>query len=235
MKIIYIKNKYLYMVIMALILFIFIIYTLLPKVALTYLPITNKIVGIDPGHGGIDPGAVGKNGISENEINLSIGLKLKRYIEQGGGFVVITRADSGGLYSNQSTTIKEKKKEDLMKRKEIIEDGNCDIFLSIHLNSFQQSQYHGAQTFYKIDSEESMKLAYIVQEELRNVLDENNNRIPQNRDDLYLLRELDIPSILVECGFLSNPQEEALLANERYQDKIAWAIYKGITRYFNEE
>lgn len=216
-------------------LLIFIIYTLLPKVALTYLPITNKIVGIDPGHGGIDPGAVGRNGISENEINLSIGLKLKDYIEQNGGIVVITRADRGGLYSKDSTTTKEKKKEDLGKRKEIIENGNCDIFLSIHLNSFQQSQYYGAQTFYKIDSEESYKLAHIVQEELKNFLDENNKRMPQKRDDLYLLRELNIPSILVECGFLSNPQEEALLADERYQDKIAWALYNGITRYFNEQ
>lgn len=204
------------------------------RVVSSYSPMTSKVIGIDPGHGGIDPGAVGKNGISENEINLNIALKLKRFIEQSGGIVVITRDDKKGLYTENLGSTKQKKTEDLKKRKEIINEGNCDIFLTIHLNSFPQSKYYGAQTFYKSRCKESKRLATIVQEELRMVLDTDNKRMPQEREDVYLLKEVEVPSILVECGFLSNSREEKLLSDERYQEKIAWAIYVGIMKYINE-
>lgn len=234
MKVIYVRKRYLYLIAVVLILIIFLAVFHKEKVATTYLPINNKVIGIDPGHGGIDPGAVGKNGTSENEINLSIALKLKRFIEQSGGIVVITRDDFNGLYTEGLDASKTKKNEDLKKRREIIDEGDCDIFLTIHLNSFPQSKYYGAQTFYKDGCKKSKKLAEIVQEELKNVLDQNNKRMPQKRDDVYLLREVKSPSILIECGFLSNPGEEKLLAEEKYQEKIAWAIYIGIIRYFNE-
>ncbi|WP_416197370.1 MAG: Germination-specific N-acetylmuramoyl-L-alanine amidase CwlD [Sporanaerobacter sp.] len=234
MKVLYIKKRYLYIIAIAFIFIIFFAIFHKGKVTTTYLPINNKIIGIDPGHGGIDPGAVGRGGTSENEINLSIALKLKRFIEQSGGIVVITRDNPNGLYTEKSITTKQKKNEDLRKRREVIDEGDCDIFLTIHLNSFPQSKYYGAQTFYKDGCEKSKKLAEIVQEELRNVLDKNNNRLPQKRDNVYLLREVKSPSILVECGFLSNPREEKLLTDEKYQEKIAWAIYIGIIRYFNE-
>lgn len=204
------------------------------RVVTSYSPMTSKVIGIDPGHGGIDPGAVGKNGISENEINLSIALKLKRFIEQSGGVVVITRDDKKGLYTESLDSTKKKKTEDLKKRKEIINEGSCDIFLTIHLNSFPQSKYYGAQTFYKRGCEESKRLATIVQEELRKQLDADNKRMPQEREDVYLLKEVEVPSILVECGFLSNTREEKLLSDERYQEQIAWAIYAGLIKYINE-
>ncbi|WP_352405139.1 N-acetylmuramoyl-L-alanine amidase CwlD [Sporanaerobacter acetigenes] len=234
MKVIYVRKRYLYLIVVVLILIIFLAVFHKEKVATTYLPINNKVIGIDPGHGGTDPGAVGRNGTSENEINLSIALKLKRFIEQSGGIVVITRDDLNGLYTEDLDPSKTKKIEDLKKRREIIDEGDCDIFLTIHLNSFPQSKYYGAQTFYKDGCEKSKKLAEIVQEELKNVLDQNNKRMPQKRDDVYLLREVKSPSILIECGFLSNPGEEKLLAEEKYQEKIAWAVYIGIIRYFNE-
>jgi len=199
-----------------------------------YLPITNKVIAIDPGHGGIDPGAVGKQGISEDKINLDIAIKLRRLIEQNGGIVVLTRDDDNGLYTENSTTIREKKNEDLRNRRILINESNPDIFLSIHLNSFPQSQYYGAQTFYKKGCEKSKQLALLIQEEFRNVLDENNSRVPQSRDSIYLIREVTAPSVLIECGFLSNPQEELLLNDSKYQEKIAWSIYIGIIRYFNE-
>jgi len=234
MKVIYIKKKYIYF---TLIIFIVLIILKCGRNKIQpafYLPITNRIVAIDAGHGGIDPGAVGKQGIKEDDINLAIALKLQRFIEQSGGIAVLTREDKEGLYTEKSRTVKEKKTEDLKKRKEIVESSNADIFLTIHLNSFPQSKYYGAQTFYKKGCEKSRKLANIIQEELKNVLDKENNRMPQTRDDVFLLREVTIPSVLVECGFLSNRNEEILLNDEKYQEKIAWAIYIGIMRYFNE-
>ena len=199
-----------------------------------YLPITNKVIAIDAGHGGIDPGAIGKQGKMEDDINLDIALKLRRLIEQNGGIVILTRDEDVGLYTENSPTVRAKKNEDLRNRRILINESEPDVFLSIHLNSFPQSQYYGAQTFYKKGSEESKKLAFLIQEELRNVLDKNNKRVPQPRDSVYIIREVSAPSVLIECGFLSNPQEERLLNDSKYQEKIAWSIYIGIIRYFNE-
>ena len=126
------------------------------------------------------------------------------------------------------------KREDLFNRKEIVNGSNSEIFISIHLNSFIRPTYYGAQTFYNKDSEGSQQLALIIQKELKNILDKDNNRQPQVRDDIFILNEVNIPSVLVECGFLSNSNEEKLLINESYQEKIAWAIYVGIMNYFNE-
>lgn len=237
MKLIIIKKKYLLIsaifliVILTLGLFIFKKSKIMP---VTYLPIANKVIAIDAGHGGVDPGAVSKRGIKEDEINLEIALKLKRLIEQSGGIVVMTRFEDEGLYTSEAKTLRQMKREDLSKRKEIVNESNSEIFISIHLNSFIRSTYYGAQTFYKKDSEEGEKLAIIIQNELRNILDKDNNRQPQDRDDIYILNEVNIPSVLVECGFLSNANEEQLLTNESYQEKIAWSIYVGIMNYFNE-
>ncbi|MCK9443343.1 MAG: N-acetylmuramoyl-L-alanine amidase CwlD [Tissierellaceae bacterium] len=201
----------------------------------TFLPISNKIIGIDPGHGGVDPGAVGTSGIKEDKINLQIAKNLKRLIEQSGGIVILTRNTDDGLYSDDAKTLRQMKNEDLRKRKEIIDNSGCEIFVSIHLNSFTRSNYYGAQTFYRKGSEEGERLAYIIQDELRNILDKDNKREPQERDDVYLLNEIEIPSTLVECGFLSNKEEELLLDTPIYQEKIAWSIYIGIMNYFTEK
>lgn len=146
----------------------------------------------------------------------------------------MTRESKDGLYTKKSKTLKEMKTEDLYNRKKIIDNGRCDIFVTIHLNSFQQSKYHGAQTFYRKDDKESKLFATYIQDELRDVLDKNNHRLSQGRDDVFLINELDIPAVLIECGFLSNPREEKLLNTEEYQEKIAWAIYIGIMKYFGQ-
>lgn len=200
-----------------------------------YLPITNKVIGIDPGHGGVDPGAVSKGGIKEDDINLKIALKLKRFVEHSGGVAILTRNIDEGLYTENSKTLREMKNEDLKRRKEIIDQSDCDIFVTIHLNSFTQHKYYGAQTFYNEELEESKKLAYIIQDELKNILDKENNRQPSHRDDVYLLKEAKIPSVLIEAGFLSNPEEERLLNTSEYQEKIAWSIYAGIMKYFSQK
>lgn len=237
MKIIYISTKLLYTM---LLLFIFLLVCIIifyreyHKVEEIYLPITNKIIGIDPGHGGVDPGAVSKNGLTEDEINLKIALKLKRFIEHSGGIAVLTRDQDVGLYTDKSSTLRQMKTEDLKNRKALIEAADCDIFLTIHLNSFTKSKYYGSQTFYSDNVSGSKDLAYILQEELKNVLDKENMRIPSFRDDVYLITEMEIPSVLIEAGFLSNDDEEKLLNTSEYQEKIAWSIYVGIMKYFSE-
>lgn len=237
MKLIIIKRKHIRIGAIILIAVLILGYSLLRKsmaTPVTYLPISNKIIAIDPGHGGVDPGAVSKSGIKEDEINLKIALKLKRLIEQSGGIVFMTRTTDEGLYTSESKTLRQMKREDLNKRREVIENSGSEILISIHLNSFIRSSYYGAQTFYKKESVEGEKLALIIQEELRNILGKDNKRQPQKRDDVYLLNEVSIPTVLVECGFLSNSTEEQLLTEESYQEKIAWAIYVGIMNYFNE-
>lgn len=237
MKVLYIKTKYLILIIVSIILILLVSILRLKKPEskqVFYLPITNKIIAIDPGHGGPDPGKVSKNGLMEDELNLEIALNLKRLIEQSGGIVIMTRETEEGLHSPLAKTLREMKREDLHKRKEIVDKNESHIFVSIHLNSFTKTNYHGAQAFYKKDSKESEKLALIIQDGLRNILDPDNNREPQDRDDIFLLNEIDIPSVLIECGFLSNEREAELLADELYQEKVAWSIYIGIMNYFNQ-
>ena len=122
--------------------------------------------------------------------------------------------------------------EDLKRRKEIIEESDCDIFVTIHLNSFTQHKYYGAQTFYNEELEESKKLAYVIQDELKNILDKENNRQPSHRDDVYLLKEAKIPSVLIEAGFLSNPEEEVNFNDENYRMLIVDGIKNGVLEYF---
>lgn len=237
MKIIYIRKRYLSIgiILLALILILGIIKLRKSKSEpVFYLPITNKVIAIDPGHGGPDPGKVSKNGVKEEELNLKIALNLKRLIEQSGGIVIMTRETEEGLHSPLAKTLRQMKTEDLHRRKEIVDDSESQIFISIHLNSFTKSYYYGAQTFYKKGSTESEELALIIQNELKNILDPKNKREPQGIDDVYLLNEVSIPTVLVECGFLSNAEEEKLLTDELYQEKIAWSIYIGIMNYFNQ-
>ncbi|AOY75066.1 N-acetylmuramoyl-L-alanine amidase CwlD [Clostridium formicaceticum] len=198
------------------------------------LPTLTKVVLLDAGHGGVDPGAVSKGGVKEKDINLAIALYLKEYLEQSGAVVVMTRTKDEGLYS-EGGSLREKKNEDLRKRKEMVKESGPDIFITIHLNSFPQTQYHGAQTFYPKDNTKGKVLAEKIQEELINTLDKNNKRVALPKEDVYIIKGLDIPTTLVECGFLSNPKEEQLLQKSSYQKQIAWGIYMGIQRYFLEK
>jgi N-acetylmuramoyl-L-alanine amidase len=199
------------------------------------LPMKNKIVMIDPGHGGIDPGAVGRTGVLEDEINLKIALKLRRLIEQSGGIGLMIREDDSGLYSEGKSRIRDKKNEDLRERHRIINESDADILISIHLNFFPQSQYYGAQCFYNKGDEEGKKLAELIQAELIDVIKNNNTRKAKSIDTVYILKNNKMPSVLIECGFLSNYEEERLLQNESYQEKLAWAIFMGIMKYFEGE
>lgn len=211
------------LIIFIIILLIYAIKVTIPTIA---VPITNRIVIIDAGHGGGDPGAVGERGTKEKEINLNISLKLQQFIEQSGGQVMMTRVDDSGLGTN--------KREDMKVRKHLRDESNGNIFVSIHLNSFPQESCKGAQVFYG-DHEESKKLAEKIQKNMVDILDKDNARVAKRLTDVYLLKDIKIPSVIVECGFLSNSREEKLLQDELYQSKLAMAIYLGINEYFNTD
>jgi len=123
------------------------------------------------------------------------------------------------------------KREDMKSRKIIKDEANGDIFLSIHLNSFPEEKYKGAQVFYPNGNEESRIMAENIQKSLINILDKGNNRIAKELGDMYLIKNSKIPSNIIECGFVSNSEEEAKLSSDEYQNKIAWAIYIGLTEY----
>lgn len=198
------------------------------------IPIKNKVIIIDPGHGGIDPGAIGRTGVLEDNINLQIALKLRRLIEQSGGIGLMIREDDSGLYSDRRTRIRDKKNEDLRERHKMINESGADILISIHLNFFPQSQYYGAQSFYNKGDEEGKKLAELIQMELIDVIENNNTRKAKSIDTVYILKDNKMPGALVECGFLSNYEEEKLLQEDKYQEKLAWAIFTGIMKYFSQ-
>ena len=196
------------------------------------LPVTNKVIVIDAGHGVPDEGAESNNGVSEAKINLNIALKLQKLLEQSGATVILTRSDENGIYDIDSKTLKEKKISDLKNRAKIGNESYADIFVSIHLNKISQSKYSGWQTFYKSSDENSIKLAKSIQNNLNKSIQKDNDRVPMKLDSIFIVKNIEIPIAVVECGFLSNPEEEKDLLNEEYQDRLAWGIYSGIMDYF---
>lgn len=206
------------------------------SVQVNALPITNKVVVIDGGHGLPDEGAIGFNGTTEQAINLSIALKLQKIVEQSGAKVVLTRSDENGIYSLDSSSIRNKKISDIKNRVEIGNNSDADIFVSIHLNKYPPSEmYRGWQTFYQKDNENSKKLALSVQENINKNIDFKNERTPLPISNVYIMDHVKVPSIVVECGFLSNPEEAELLKTDIYQNKIAWGIYTGLQEYFTND
>ncbi len=192
------------------------------------IPKPNYTIVIDSGHGGRDNGCSGANGSIESDINLKISKKLQEYLETLGINVVMTRLDGNGLYSANATNFKES---DMEKRLEIISDANPDMVISIHQNSFTNSSQIGAQAFYQENDEQSMEFAYAVQSQLLSQLP--NARKEANTGDYYILKECGLPSVLVECGYLTNAEEEKLLMSEEYQSKVSYAIMCGVVKYFD--
>lgn len=194
-----------------------------------------KIVLIDPGHGGIDGGAVSSRGTIEKDINLSISLILRDYLQEEGFTVVLTRSDDVGLYTDGGS-VRKKKNEDLNNRCRMISESNCDLFISIHQNKFPESKYYGAQVWYS-NNKESEKIAHLIQQNMIVDVDSSNSRKEKPAlDQFKILRcNLSVPSVIVECGFLSNAEEEQKLKNVEYQKKIAKSLTKSIKMYLNEK
>lgn len=201
-------------------------------IATVSLPVTNKTVVLDAGHGLPDEGAESANGITEASINLTITKKVQSLLEQCGCNVILTRSDENGIYDLDSKTLKEKKVSDIKNRVKIGNESSADIFVSIHLNKIPQSQYYGWQTFFKENNIESEELAKSIQEGLNSSIQKENKRESLKITGKYIIEHVEIPTSIVECGFLSNPEEENLLQQNEYQDRIAWGIYNGIMDYF---
>lgn len=188
-------------------------------------------VVIDPGHGGFDPGKVGVTGVLEKDINLSIALKLKVFLEENDINVIMIRETDEGLYSEGDSN---KKVSDMRKRVEIINSSDAVIAVSIHQNSFTQESIKGAQVFYYTNSQEGKTFAEIMQKQLKETIKDNNKREAKSNDSYYMLKKTNCPIIIVECGYLSNYNESLLLVEDTYQEKLAWAIHLGIMSYINE-
>ncbi len=182
---------------------------------------------VDAGHGGDDPGKIGINKAKEKEINLKIAMKLKDLLEKDGIKIIMTREDDNGLYQPSS---KNQKVEDMRRRCEIISQAKPVFTVSIHQNSYPDEAVKGAQVFYYGQSKEGKKLAETLQESLVGQLDQKNHREAKANESYYLLKKTESPTVIVECGFLSNYEEAELLSTDAYQDKVAKAVEMGILK-----
>lgn len=198
------------------------------------LPVSDKTIVIDAGHGVPDEGAQSRNGTTEAETNLKIAIKLQNLLEQSGCNVILTRSDENAIYDLDSKTLKQKKISDIHNRVKIGNESSADAFVSIHLNKIPQQQYDGWQTFYKSNSEQGKKLATLIQSNLNESIPKENNRVAKTIENIYIIKHVEVPIAIVECGFLSNEEEEKKLLEDSYQDRLAWGIYNGIIDFFYE-
>ena len=186
-----------------------------------------KVV-VDAGHGGFDSGKVGINGALEKDINLEIARKVQQKLEQAGIATIMTRKTDQGLYDEGEEN---KKQQDMKRRCSVINESEADLAVSIHQNSYTQESICGPQVFYYETSVKGQKLAEILQETLNQNLEIVRPRVGKANDTYYLLRKTEIPTVIVECGFLSNTEEAEKLMKEVYQEKIAQAICEGVQKF----
>lgn len=189
-----------------------------------FLPLSGKVIVIDPGHGGVDPGTSYKD-VLEKDVNLKVSLYLEKELSRRGASVIMTR---DGDYDLSSANAVWRKKSDFDNRIKLINKSNADLYLSIHLNYLNETEYSGAQVFYNFENKE---LAEIIQETLNDELSGKREvkKIPTNT---YMYRQLKVKGVLIECGFLSNYKERNLLQTEEYQQKIASTIAEAITKFY---
>lgn len=194
--------------------------------------LAGKLIVIDPGHGGEDPGALGTAGVHEKDIVLEVSKKLATILRQAGARVLLTREDDRDLSDPDAGSLHQAKFQDLARRVELANRNNADLFISVHVNSFPDRREDGPQTFSQPGSAESRRLAVAIQRELNRHLENPGREAKQV--DYFTTRMTKMPSVIVEIGFITNPREEKLLLDPSYQSKIAWAIYAGIVRYFSQ-
>ena len=189
-----------------------------------------KVVVLDSGHGGDDPGKIGANGVKEKDINLAIARLLKKKLEKQGILVVMTREGEDDLSDPGAVNAKV---QDLQRRVQLIHEKKPDCVISIHQNSYPDAAVKGAQVFYYTTSGEGKAAAEILQNELLEIDPENKKREKAN-NTYYILKKTEVPTVIVECGFLSNLQEAKQLQEAEYQKKVAQAIGMGVLYYLGE-
>src|SRR5699024_174630 len=184
------------------------------------LPLSGKTIVIDPGHGGPDGGAVGKDQTEEKDIALVVSKKIRDFLQQAGALVYLTRETDIDLADEGTKGLARRKSEDIRNRLKFIHDKDADFFITIHLNAIPSTVWSGVQTFYYPKFDESRHLAQLIQAEIiRNL--ENTTRAPLAINGIYLLKYAEVPGSLVEIGFLSNEEEREQLKNEEYQQQMA--------------
>ena len=191
------------------------------------LPLLDRVIYLDPGHGGKDPGAMYKD-IKESDINLEITLELEKELSKMGAIVYLTRDGDYDL----STSEYNRKRNDLSRKAALINNSDAELYLTIHLNSVNSSTWYGAQVFYDDINSKNVEIANIMQEELKRTL--KTNRKYKEIKDIYLNRHVKVPGVLIEAGFLSNPNERYLLQNENYQKKLAKSIANATVKCFDK-
>lgn len=191
----------------------------------------NRVVVIDAGHGGVDPGAVGKGKVLEKDVTLAVSKRLQALVQQSGAKTIMVREDDSDLGTSQG--LLKRKREDLAQRIQLAMDSQAEVYISIHANSFPDAKLTGAQTFYHSDSQEGKLLAQSIQKELNSMT--NGKRVVKGNQDIYVLKKAHQAAVTVELGFLSNLEEEQLLTTPEYQEKLAIAIYQGLSVYFSKQ
>lgn len=190
------------------------------------MPLLGRLIYIDPGHGGIDVGANYKN-IYEKDINLQISLLLAAALEEKGAIVQLTRH---GDYDLAVPNAYLRKRSDLSQRVKMINNSNCDLYLSIHLNASQSTSWRGAQVFYNNINEKNVVIAQIFQDSFKKNL--GSKRAIKEINDLYMYKRVNRPGLLLELGFISNPNERYILRQSYYQKRVVRAIAEGVLNYF---
>lgn len=186
---------------------------------------------IDAGHGGEDGGASSKNGILEKDINLDIALTLEKMLLQGGYKVKMIRNTDVSIHNQDASTTRERKVSDIHNRVKITDSDKNNILVSIHQNHFSESKYFGTQIFYSKNHLNSQILAENIRKAVTSLLQPENTRKTKEASNVYLLDNISVPGVIVECGFLSNLDEAYLLSQKDYRDNIAYCIYLGIVEY----
>ncbi|WP_309123468.1 N-acetylmuramoyl-L-alanine amidase CwlD [Paenibacillus sp.] len=198
------------------------------------LPLSGKTIVLDPGHGGADGGAKSADGLWEKDVTLNISMYLKDYLQQAGANVVMTRDTDTDLAAAGTKGFSRRKTEDLKERAAIVRETKPDLFLSVHLNAIPQPQWYGPQTFYTMNHKDNAAIAWFIQEELRTSVVETHRQSKRIRN-IFILDRSEVPTALVEVGFLSNAAEAANLGKTEYQKQLAAAIYRGLLRYTSGE
>lgn len=192
-------------------------------------PEKSPVIILDPGHGGMDGGTKTDSGVPESQINLQIALRLRDVLGLVGVDCAMTRTSDVSL-DTQGSTIREKKNSDLRNRVSLVNEAENGILISIHQNHFSQSRYAGPQVFYASQSG-SEELAQLMQDTMNGALAPLSNRVCKSAQGIYLMEHIQKPGILIECGFLSNPQEAALLQSAAYQKKLACIIASAASQF----
>lgn len=195
--------------------------------------LANKVIVIDPGHGGRDPGKIGVSGVPEKEINLEVSKRLATVLGQMGAAVILTRDTDIDLSDSSATGWHGKKRQDLSRRAGLANERNADLYISVHCNAFSSPKEHGAQVFSHPQSPEAKILAETIQKEMALILGNTTRKAKQV--DYYAIRKTKMPAVIVEIGFITNPKEDKLLQDPLYQSKVAWSMAAGIIKYFHNK